>query len=334
LLARRDRLPAGFLDASAPQLHRVLPEPTLLRLDGRAGAPLLVVVLQHGHEDTGLAAVQRMLRAHGDRPLPRPMWLFIANPQAARLASRRIPGGRDLNRCWPGTAEPACHETRLLTEVFETIVREPLFASIDLHNTTGASPYHVGINTLAPRTLQLASWYARTLVYFERPRGAQSLALTPYCPAVTLECGQPGAPAAVEHTRRFLAQCLASDSILSEAPAASAIDVYRSIARVVIAEGIAFDFGFEATAALALHPALDALNFRDLPAGSVLARTRTDKAPIRAIGADGVDRTADLFTWADGFLRLRRHLMPSLLSRDAQIVREDCLGQLMERIAP
>lgn len=332
MLTRLDQLPEGLLDVSAARVHRVLPEPTLLQLTGRAGAPLFVVVLQHGNEDTGLTAVQRLLARYRHTVLPRPLWLFVANPQAARHGTRRRPRGPDLNRCWPGTPESGWPEIALLRELVETVVREPLLASIDIHNTTGTSPYYVGVNRLAPRFLQLAHWFARTLVYFDRPHGAQSLALASYCPAVTLECGPPGTSSAAEHTRRFLQHCLEVDAIPDEPLAPHAIDLYHSIARLYVADSVDFAFGFDADVSLALDPNLDALNFRELAPARVLARARTEAPPVHAIGAEGLDRTAELLCWSDGFLRVGRRLMPSLLSRDPRVVREDCLGQLMERI--
>jgi len=188
------------------------------------------------------------------------------------------------------------------------------------------------VNRLTPRFLQLAHWFARTVVYFDRPLGAQSLALAPYCPAVTLECGPPGSLSAAEHTRRFLQHCLEVDAIPEQALASHAIDVYRSIARLYVADRVDFAFGFDTNASLALDPRLDELNFRELAPGTVLARTTIEDAPVRAIGADGIDRTGELLSWSDGLLRVRRRLMPSLLSRDPQVVRHDCLGQFMERI--
>ncbi len=332
LLNRLDHLPEGLLEATAPRLHRVLSEPTLLRLAGRGGPALLVVVLQHGNEDTGLTAVQRLLRGYEGALLPRPLWLFVANPQAARHGTRARPRGPDLNRCWPGTGESGWPEITMLREVVDTVAREPLLASIDIHNTTGVSPYHGGINRLSRRFLQLGHWFARTLVYFDRPQGVQSLALAAYCPAVTLECGRPGNADAAEHTRRFLQHCLECEAIPDEAPTPGAIDLYRSIARVFVADSVDFAFGYQARASLALDPRLDELNFRELPAGTVLAHTRCQYAPVRAVGPNGLDCTDELLSWSDGRLRLRRTLMPSLLSRDPDVVRGDCLGQFMQRM--
>jgi len=62
MLTVLDSLPNGFLDTPARQLHCLLSGPTLIHLPGRRREPLFVSVLLHGNEDTGVVALQRLLR--------------------------------------------------------------------------------------------------------------------------------------------------------------------------------------------------------------------------------------------------------------------------------
>ncbi|MEF8708104.1 MAG: hypothetical protein V5B38_04150 [Candidatus Accumulibacter propinquus] len=62
MLTVLDTLPEHFLDTPARELHRLLPGPTLIHLPGRRQPPLFVSVLLHGNEDSGVVALQSVLR--------------------------------------------------------------------------------------------------------------------------------------------------------------------------------------------------------------------------------------------------------------------------------
>ena len=78
-LAILESLPDGFLDCVARDLHLVLDGPTLIELAGKRGPPLFVSILQHGNEDSGLGAIQRVLKRYQNGPLPRSLMLLIGN---------------------------------------------------------------------------------------------------------------------------------------------------------------------------------------------------------------------------------------------------------------
>lgn len=332
-----DHLPAGLLETPAPSLQRILPGPTLIHIPGERPDALFVSVLQHGNEDAGLLAVQRLLTAYDGRPLPRALSLFIGNVEAARHGLRHLDGQLDFNRAWPGTEQPAGPETRLLAEVFARMRERPLFASIDIHNTSGSSPHHVGVNSLDPRCLQLAHRFSRTVVHFTRPRGAQAQAFLGLCPAVILECGRVGSPEGVTHAQDFLAECLCLDTLPEDPPGPGDLDLFGSVAVVAIPESVRFDFEWPAHRAaddldLCLPGDIDRLNFRELTAGTAIGRCRGPHAPVRASDPTGRDVTGTFFECSDHELRLRRPVMPSLLTPDPRIIRQDCLCHLMERI--
>lgn len=332
-----DHIPDGLPETPPASLHRILPGPSLIHLPGERPEGLFVSVLQHGNEDAGLQAAQQLLAACRERTLPRPVSLFIGNVEAARYGRRRLDGQVDFNRAWPGTDLPGGPETRLLAEVFGRMRERPLFASIDIHNTSGESPHHVGVNTLDHRSLQLAHGFARTVVHFTRPRGTQAQAFLALCPAIILECGRVGSVEGVTHARDFLTACLRLDSIPDKPPAPGDIDLFRSVAVVSVADTVRFGFEWPAHEAetdldLCLPADIDRLNFRELPAGSAIGRCRGTRLPVHALDPAGGDVTTAFFECSDHALRLRRPVMPSLLTRDPRIIRQDCLCHLMERI--
>lgn len=338
-LHRLERLPAGFEDTPASRLHRILPGPTLVHLPGESGAELFVAVLQHGNEDTGLQAVQRLLAAHAGRPLARPMSLFIGNVEAARHGRRRLDHQVDFNRAWPGTELPDSEETRMMAEVVAIMRERALFASVDVHNTSGENPHYVGVNSLDHRCLQLAHRFSRTVVHFTRPRGPQAQAFLGLCPSVILECGRVGTLTGAEHARDFLEACLQLEAIPDEPPHPGDIDLFDSVAVVQVPDGVRFGYEWPAHPAdpdldLCLPADIDRLNFRELPAGTELGRCREGVQAVRALAPAGTEITDEFFACERGRLRLLRPAMPSLLSPDPRIVRQDCLCHLMQRIDP
>lgn len=332
MLHQREHLPDGFLHATAVELQRLLPGPTLIHLPGRATGTVFATILQHGNEDSGLRAVQRLLAEYHCHELPRPLSLFVANVDAAREARRRLENQPDFNRCWPGTELPPGPETETMAAVVAAVANRDPLAAVDLHNTTGHNPLHAAVNVLDNRCLQLARWFVRTVVHFTRPRGALPAAFAGICPAVILECGRIGQASGIDRAHAFLRDCLLADSIPDRPPDPDTIDLFSSVALIQVPANVRFRFGPPEDADLGLVPGLDRWNFRELPAGTVLGRVTGTHWPVRALAPDGREITAELFELVDGTLRLRRALMPSLLTRDPTVIRQDCLCHLMERI--
>ncbi len=166
--------------------------PTLIHLPGQREPALFVSVLMHGNETVGWEAMRLLLRRYQDqgRELPRALSLFIGNVAAAAVGMRHLPDQADYNRIWPGTELPPTPEHAIMAEVVQRMQQRGLFASIDLHNNTGANPHYACVNVIDNRFLHLATLFSRTVVYFIRPRGVQSQAMARLCPAVTLECGK------------------------------------------------------------------------------------------------------------------------------------------------
>ncbi|MGD2140915.1 MAG: M14 family metallopeptidase [Burkholderiales bacterium] len=332
-----DHLPDGFLQSSAGELHRILPGPTLIHLPGRKPRPLFVTILLHGNEDTGLKAIQNVIGRYAASELPRAMSVFVGNVQAAAAGQRRLDGQPDFNRIWPGAeAEPgfiASPEHLMMAQVVDAMRERGVFASIDIHNNTGLNPHYGCVNVLDPQFLHLATLFSHTIVYFIRPLGVQSMALAKLCPAVTVECGKPGDAAAEAHAARFIDAALHLDHFPEKPPAASDFNLFHTVATVKVREERSFSFSKDEVE-LRLDPKIDHLNFRELDAGARFGRVRPGtNMPLVACAEDGSDVTGDYFALRDEELYLSRRAMPSMLTLDERIIRQDCLCYLMERYA-
>ncbi len=330
-LIEQERFPEALLKTSPRELGQIFPAPTLLHLPGRRPDPLFVSVLLHGHEVTGFEAVQKLLWRYRNRKLPRALSIFFGNIGAARLGVRSLPGQPDYNRVWPGTETPELPEARLMAQVFERVAKRRPFASIDIHNNSGRNPHYGCINRLDHRFVFLANLFSRTVVYFTRPKGVQSMAFARLCPAVTIECGLPGKRWGREHAVEFLEAALHLDHLPNRPLPPEDVDLFHTLVTVKVGEKVAFAFG-EGGVELQLRPDLDRLNFTELPAGTVLGRVGGERMPLSAIAETGEEVTGDYFEIVSGELRLKRPVVPSMFTLDRAIIRQDCLGYLMERL--
>lgn len=334
ILNELEELPDGLLECSTTALEELLGGPALIHLPGRHPQPLFLAVLAHGNESTGFYAVQTLLRDYQDSQLPRALSLFIGNVSAARHGLRRLDGQPDYNRVWPGTALPDGPEVLLMRQVVERMRERRPVASIDVHNNTGINPHYACINRIDNRFLQLAALFSRTVVYFTRPLGVQSMALSALCPSVTIECGKPDHQYGTQHARDYIEACLRLSELPEHPVALHDIDLFHTVASARIPDDVSFSFA-DAAADLRLVADIDHLNFRELPAGSPLGWLREPGAvPLDVRDENDQPVFERFFGVEDGVLRTRRSFMPSMFTLDENVIRQDCLGYLMERLLP
>lgn len=329
-----NELPELFYTSTAKELHKVLNGPTLFTLEGKAKAGIFVSVLLHGNEDSGLLAMQQLLLKYKNKLLPRPVYLFIGNIEAARYGLRRLLNQADYNRRWPGMDSAACPESEMLQAVFDFAANKNLLLSIDLHNNTGLNPMYACVNKLDSKFLNLALLFSRTVVFFTRPHGVQSLAFSKLCPAVTIECGKVGDHHGVERAQKFIELCLNLNKLPDTSVSNADIDLFHTVAQVKIPEHIRFNFEGEASD-INFNADLEHMNFREISAGTPFGDcSLTDTPLLHVIDEKGNDVYSDYFYVENGLLRLNRSIMPSMLTLDENIIRQDCLCYLMERIHP
>ena len=324
-----NRIPTGLLDAEACQLHEVLPGPTLLHLPGRRQPALFVSVLLHGNESTGLLTIQQLLRRYDSKVLPRALSIFIGNVAAARHGQRRLDDQPDYNRIWPGQGDSPEHA--MVAQVMDEMRRRGVFASIDIHNNTGLNPHYACVNRLSAPFLQMAVMFSRTVVYFTKPYGVQSMAFAGLCPAVTLECGQPGQAFGVAHALDYVDACLHLAQLPEHAVAPHDIDLFHSVAVVTVPEQVTFGFG-DAAAELDFLEDIDHFNFSELPMGTCFGWARSAQGRLLCRNEHGEDVSDAYFDYSNGRIELARTVMPSMLTLNEQVIRQDCFCYLMERL--
>ncbi|MCW8917816.1 MAG: M14 family metallopeptidase [Gammaproteobacteria bacterium] len=328
MLRELTAIPEGLLALPATALHQRLDGPTLIHLPGRNPEPLFVSVLLHGNEDSGWEAMRELLAHCQGRELPRALSLFIGNVTAARQGVRRLDGQHDYNRIWKGSGGA---EHQMARQIIETMRRRRVFASIDIHNNTGLNPHYACINRQDHRFLHLALLFSRTVVYFTQPDAVQSMAFSALCPAVTVECGKVGQHHATAHARQLVEAALHLDHFPEHPVSAHDYDLFHTVATVKVPESVTFGFGDEG-GELAFTPDLDHLNFRELPGGTLLARLHSEAARLQAWDESGRDVAERFFVRDNSGLKTRLPLMPSMLTLNAEVIRQDCLCYLMERL--
>lgn len=332
MLQIRNDLPAGFLTLAAADLHRHFQGPTLIHLPGQRAPAVFVSILLHGNEDVGLKAIQQVLARFADRALPREWILFIGNVEAAKHGLRMLPGQEDFNRVWPGTTHPESAITRCMSQVVDYVRRAGVFVSLDLHNNTGTNPLYSCIETIDAKTIQLASLFSRTMVYFRVPLGVQTGALSKLCPAITCECGKVGDASGVDRAGELVDACLHMRELPSHWPTRDDFHLLHSIATVKVSPEWSIGFGdHEGTTDLTFPAELDHWNFRPLPVGTVLGKRRPgSRATLVVANEQGQTITSSVIRILDDQIILQREVIPAMLTLDVQVIRDDCLGYFME----
>ncbi|WP_218080602.1 M14 family metallopeptidase [Anthocerotibacter panamensis] len=323
-----DHLPDGLLDCSLTELHRVLAGPTLIHLPGRRSPALFISVLLHGNEDTSWRALRALLQKYEDQTLPRALSFFIGNVAAAQSGERHLAWQPDYNRIWDEGTTPEHAMTR---QVIAEMEQRGVFASVDIHNNTGLNPHYACVNRLEPEFLHLATLFGRTVVYFTHPASVQSLAFAQFCPAVVLECGKTGQQRGCDHALEFLEACLHLAQIPSRPLPPQDVDLFQTVVVIKVPQQFSFGFG-DRTKDVCLDPDLDHLNFRELRPGTRLGYVRPGSGGrLAAWNQAGRDVGERYFQIRDGELQTLMPVMPSMLTLDTQVIRQDCLCYLMER---
>ncbi len=313
-----------------------LGKPALVRIPGTERRPRarLLSCLLHGNEDSGYRAVLDVLRDGAHHPFD--LWVFIGNVRAAStdgwFAHRYLDDQEDFNRTW-GLHAPTTRMRRCSDAVLEVLRHVDLEAAVDLHNNTGLNPYYVVVPDPTREALALATALADTVLRW--PLRAHTLmeALSPLCPAVSVECSLPAVPEnqalAAAAVRRFL-DPLDLDDLTAE-PAR----VLEMQHRVTVRPEVPFAFGGALTEELdlVLFPGMDAHNFGMLLAGSEMGHAHPGAAmPLVATDMRGRDTTERFFrVRPDGALIVTEDVTPVMWTTTVRQTRRDCLFYVARR---
>ena len=332
MLSVFESLPAGFLDSSAQDLYKVLPGPSLFHLRGTQPQPLFVSVLLHGNEDVGLVAIQEVLKKFGEDSLPRSLSFFIGNVEAAAKGLRRLDHQPDYNRVWPQTGHhDESAEHRMMCDVYNEMAKRKPIASIDLHNNTGLNPHYACVNRLDNRFFHLATLFGRTVVYFIRPHGVQSISFAEICPSITVECGRAGDKLGYNHAQELIEALLHITALPTQPIAPHDIDLYHTIATVKIPKQFSFSFD-GSDADIQFISEIEHLNFHEIVPGTMIGKIRPGmNLHLEVVDEHGAEVEQQFFEFENNELKFSRSLMPSMFTLNEQVVRQDCLCYLMER---
>ncbi len=329
-LTELNALPPGLLDLPAERLHERLSGPTLIHLPGERPEPLFVSVIQHGNETVGWETMRELLPRYGGG-LPRATSLFIGAVDAAKEGVRRLMGRPDLNRVWRRHDGP---DGEMAATVLAAMEKRGVAAAVDVHNNTGPNPHYAVLGEADLRHVALGARFERRVLLFDGVDNTASSAFSSLCPSVTVECGMPTERAGVDHAVDYLTSLLTLDLTDLTLPPEREVELYRTVATLKIDEGCPFDF-CETKGGLCLTLGLEKANFRPLMPGALFGRRPgTGPSPLRAYDPAGKDVTD---RWFDvdrrGAIRLIHPATPSMLTADLAVIRQDCLGYLMERIS-
>lgn len=333
-LYQTDEFPPELLTAPLTDLNQILKGPTLIHLEGGRNPPLFVCVLLHGNEHTGFLAIQRLLKKYlpTGKKLPRSLSLFVGNVQAASQGLRKLENQADFNRVWLDANTP---EGEIAQRVIEIMKGKGMFASIDVHNNTGKNPHYACVSRIDPRHLHLATLFQRTVVYYTSPPGTQSVVFSGFTPAITIECGLSGDSLGVDHATDFFDASLHLSEIPSHPVAPRDIDFFETVARVRVPDDLTFTYANEKDierADIVFREDLDTLNFSELPSGTSLGKIKPDLTTHLLIDdPQGRLLEGDFIDYQDGLMVTKQTIIPSMFTHNKRVIREDCLGYLMQR---
>lgn len=331
--SKMEGLPAGFETVQLAGLGTLLPGPSLIHIEGKKEPPLFVSVLLHGNETSGFLAVQQMLKpfAVGKKKPARSIFLFIGNVAASVKNRRRFASEPDYNRIWSGGELP---EQRMAQRLLELMKRNGVFACIDIHNNTGKNPHYGCINRITPEFVNLALLFSPTIVYFTEPHEVISKAFSRFCPSVTVECGLSGKEEGTRHLVLFLEQCLGMETI-PVTPPEQPCSLYHTTAKISLRKDVAFSFGKpEEKNGITLVDNLDSLNFRQLEPRTRLGSTVLEENGIVVTNNSGHDVTGRYLDFRNGKILTARRFTPSMFTKNKTVIRQDCLGYIMEHYHP
>lgn len=323
MLTILNKIPSGLLDIPATGLHEILPAPTLMEFPGKQGSPIFISCLIHGNETTGLLVVQELLKKYGETKWPRPVFLFFGNVQAAAQGRRHLDDRPDFNRIWKSANSPEGKwpEGKIAADVLQYVQPQKLFAAIDIHNNTGRNPHYVVLDNLSSHSINLAGLFGPICMYHNEPLGACSEVFAKFCPALTIEAGQPGKPEGTEHVLAFFEKLL----VLPKIPAQSAADLQLTILESVGAIKIPQEANF------IFDPDLDLLNFTTVPPGTDFGQYFGSHRFVLK-NDQGQDVADEYFSYQNQRIKTLKPFIPAMITLDPIIMKSDCLGYVMKRL--
>ena len=329
-----DRPDPLAVPADAVAWLRELGGPTAIRVPGRDPSRLRVAVtLLHGNEPSGVRAVHAWLRSDAVPATDTVLVLGAVDAALAEpvLTTRQLPGAPDLNRVFAFPDRATAHG-RFALALLELVADPRTEALVDLHNNSGRNPAYGVIQRADPAESVLVGLFADTAVVYDLRLGALLELTADRLPSAVIECGLAGDPAADAVAHHGLQRFLGEDDLFDRPP--PPLRVLGDPVRVEVTAGVAVAFAAGAAGGLAgegpaqllLDSAIDRLNFAAVPAGTVLGSVAAGAPwPLVARGADGRDRSRELFVVQGNRLVTLRELTPIMMTTSPAIAHSDCV---------
>lgn len=323
-----ETLPEGFLQVKAKSLIKIFPRPTIVHIKGKKEEALYISVLLHGNEFSGWEAVKHYLRSI--KELERDIILFIGNVKAAAEAKRMVEGQLDFNRVWE---LGDCPEHHMAVEVISYLRNQKsIFAAIDIHNNTGRNPLYGCINKIHVEDVKLASLFSSRVVYFLKPSEVQSMALSKYFPTVTLECGKPGNENGIITIVEMINSLMDIDSWDDVDMSVNRdIKMFHTIAKISLNPKLKLSFDpTDVDADVWANEELETYNFEMLKKGTHLLKLKQAQQVLSIRDDAGQDLTNDYFEIQDSYIVVKKDFIPSMFTKNVEVIHQDCFGYLME----
>jgi len=303
----------------------------LYKFPGRNPHGILVMGLLHGNETSGFYGIINTIKEwlrRGVHPWC-DVYFLIGNSTAARMPphfSNRInSNGLDYNRIWALTKGDK--ELRgKVQNVFDFVKAKGIRFAIDLHNTSGKNPpflFYFNDNHT-----HFAKQFGQRLVFGGNYSTSSGFALERLgVSIVSLECGLTRTADAHARAQEHIQTCISyleNDGNLSvKYPQPIFLEI---MAPIKFIPGIEFVFGAGPSEGVVIREDIEELNFKLLPAGSVLGYAK--EMPFQLIGMDGESILDDWLCLEEGAVKTKQDCILMLASRDKRIVKQDCLAVL------
>jgi len=323
------KLPDDFFKATPNSLHQLIPDGTLICLAGKKTKPLFLSCLLHGNETSSFYSIQRLLKEF--KELPRSLIIFFGNVSAAARGKRHLENQPDYNRIWSGNNSI---QEKMAQEVIGFAKKQDLWASIDIHNNTGSNPYYACINGRDRSSLALASMFSNDIIYFEEPHSVQAIAFTRLCTSVTLECGKSGDQNGIDKIVAYLKQVLSLESFDHVELHTDQLTAFHTIAKIILPKHLNVDFNFssQANCHISFLADLDKYNFKSINQGTALAKVSQPDCFLKVYDNSERDVTAHYLEEKSGEILVKKTFIPSMLTKDIFVAKDDCLGYIMQPI--
>ncbi len=307
--------------------------PTIIRVPGRDHTRVRgVSTLIHGNEPSGLSAIYEWLQS-GEIPAVDTL-IFIGSVAAALappgFAHRFLPGHLDLNRCFlPPYGDTPEHQ--LAQALLDYLRQASVDALVDIHNNTGHNPsYSVASGVDIPR-LGMAALFGTRYILSDLRLGSLTEATEDDFPSIAVECGRAGDPNADRVALRGLRAYLQLQTIdFTEVPR---LEILEKPVRVSLRPQVSFAFATApvANVSFTIDDNVDRHNFQELRPGQLIGWVYGLDWPIQAIGANGRDRSHELFVRNGNRLETAQPVIPIMMTTNTEIAKSDCLFYIVQR---